>query len=320
MRKKTALLLSTVFCVVFLFPQCSKENENKHVSIEIAKQFGLAYAPIQIMEDLKLLEKRVPEADISWIQLSNTAAIREAMLGKGVDIGFMGIPPFLIGLDKGMEWKLFTGLSEMPVGLVTWREDIVSLKDFSEKEKIALPQPGSIQHILLSMAAGKILGDTAFFDNSLITMSHPDGMNALLTRTDVTAHFTSPPYLMQELDIPGMHLVLTGKEAVGSSFTFIAGSVTDKFSQKYPEIVNKIKEALQEAISFIKQEPGESVRILSEAYGIEEEDLRKYFSWEGIVYTEEITGLSSFTDFMYKQKYIDHPFEDLNQVLFQYEN
>ncbi len=254
MGKVNARLL-IVFLTILLLLLSRGRGKNQPVAVEIAKQFGLAYAPLEIMEALPLLDKKLPGVDVSWIQLSNAVAIREAMVGNGVDIGFMGIPPFLIGWDKGMKWKIFTGLSEMPVGLVTWREDISSLADFSKKDRIALPQPGSIQHILLSMGAEKELGDPAFFDASLLTMSHPDGMSALLTKTDVTAHFTSPPYIMLELEDPGMRTILTWKEAMGSSFTFIAGSVTDAFSKAHPDIMNQIRSALAEAISFIERNP-----------------------------------------------------------------
>ena len=55
-----------------------------------------------------------------------------------------------------MDWKLIAGLSVCPVGLVAGK----SIPDFAaltEQHRIALPQPGSIQHILLSMAAEREL-------------------------------------------------------------------------------------------------------------------------------------------------------------------
>ncbi len=55
----------------------------------------------------------------------------------------------------------------------------ITCADFSPDDRIALPQPGSIQHILLSMAAEKQLGKHDVFDNQLVTMKHPDGMTAL---------------------------------------------------------------------------------------------------------------------------------------------
>lgn len=45
-----------------------------------------------------------------------------------------------------------------PLGLQTNAENIKSLKDIKPTDRIALPAPGSIQHILLAMAAEKNWG------------------------------------------------------------------------------------------------------------------------------------------------------------------
>jgi len=227
MTKKTVRLCLFLFALLFIITGCEKKTEKIQV-LKIAEQFGLAYAPLQIMRCEKLIEKELQEIEIKWVRLGNAAAIREAVLSGNVDIGFMGIPPFLIGRDRGMEWKLFTGLSSAPVGLVTWKTGVQGIKDLGPSDRIALPQPGSIQHILLSMAAGDQLGDPSIFDNQLVTMSHPDGMSALLSKSDISAHFTSPPYIMKELQTEGMRLILDGTEVMGGPYTFIAGVATEE--------------------------------------------------------------------------------------------
>ena len=49
-------------------------------TLKIARQFGLAYAPLTIMENKQFIEKHSPETTVEWVQLGNTAAIREAIL------------------------------------------------------------------------------------------------------------------------------------------------------------------------------------------------------------------------------------------------
>jgi len=58
------------------------------------------------------------------------------------------------------------------------RSSIKSLKDFKPTDKIALPSPGSVQHILLAMAAEKELGSASALDQNLVAMAHPDGAAA----------------------------------------------------------------------------------------------------------------------------------------------
>jgi NitT/TauT family transport system substrate-binding protein len=282
---------------------CAKQSSDMQ-QVTIAEQYGLAYAPLQIMKELKLLEKNNSNLQVNWKQLGNTAAIREAMLAKEVDIGFMAIPPFLIGWDKGMEWKITGGLSSSPVGLVSNRSEISSIKDFTELDRIALPQPGSVQHILLSMACEKEFGDSHKLDNLLITMAHPEGMNALMAKTDVTAHFTAPPYLTGELKSKENRLVLSGEEAMGGEFTFIVGVATKSFHDGDSENYKVFLKALEESIAFIKTNKAEAIEILSKAYDIDQEEVAEYLDTQGVDYTTKVQGLDKFADFMKRNEYI----------------
>ena len=282
---------------------CGKQSSDMQ-QVTIAEQYGLAYAPLQIMKELKLLEKNNSNLQVNWKQMGNTAAIREAMLAKEVDIGFMAIPPFLIGWDKGMEWKIAGGLSSSPVGLVSNRSEVNTIKDFTELDRIALPQPGSVQHILLSMACEKEFGDSDKLDNLLITMAHPEGMNALMAKTDVTAHFTAPPYLTGELKSKENRLILSGEEAMGGEFTFIVGVATKSFHDRDPEDYKVFLKALEESITFIKTNKAEAVEILSKAYDIDQEEVAEYLDTQGVEYTTEVQGLDKFADFMKRNEYI----------------
>lgn len=305
--------LTVLSLILIVFSSCS-DKKSEGLSVTIAEQYGLAYAPLQIVKEKQFIENELPGIKVNWVRLENTAAIREAVLGGKVDIGFMGIPPFLIGWDKGMEWKIFTGLSKAQIGLVTWRDDINTLTDFGSDDRIALPQPGSIQHILLSMAAQKQLGRSNVFDNQLVTMKHPDGMNALLSRRDIAAHFTSPPYIMMELSEPDMKLVVDGREAMGGDYTFIAGMVTDKFSTKYPEILTHLRNAIALAGEVISKTPDEAVSILVKDYSISESTLLSYLTGGGLIYSIEVEGLDEFIKFMYAERYLGRIPENIDEI------
>ena len=296
-------LIAAAAVLLLFFSACSDTGKEK--KLIIAEQHGLAYAPLQIIKTERILENKLPGWKVEWKKLSNTAAIREAMLSGNLDIGFMGLPPFLIGYDKGMDWKMFTGLCEAPIGLVSWKKNINSLSDFSENDRIALPQPGSIQHILLAMASEKETGSPSFFDNRIVTMSHPDGMSALLSRKDIAAHFTSPPFIMKELQQPGFKLIISGKEAMGGDFTFIGGTVINSFSEKYPDVIDILNSSIQETIDFIKVNPVKAAEILSPVYNLEKEELYTYLTWEGMNFSRSISGMNQFIDFMKKNNYLE---------------
>ena len=264
--------------------------------LSIAYQYGLAYAPVQIMKEKGFLESRLPEHQIQWVQLANTAAIREAALAGDVDAGFLGIPPFLIARDRGMPWKLFCGLNRAPVGLVVPSGRWTSVDELPPGTRIALPQPGSIQHILLGMALEGAGEASDKLDDSLVSLKHPDGMNALLSGS-VDGHFTSPPYIFQESDEPGYEILFTGEDAVKGPYTFIAGMVSEELAEE-ETCIQALREALNESIDFLEKQPVPAHKILAEAYGLDTGLLKDYISRPGLVYDSEIRGLENFIDFM----------------------
>lgn len=275
-------------------------------TITIAQQFGLAYAPVQIMKDKGFLEKELQgNLKLEWVRLANTAAIREAVLAGDVDAGFLGIPPFLIALDQGMPWKLLCGLSQSPLGLVVPSGRWEKLEDIPQDVRIALPQPGSIQHILLTMALDRELGDSSYFNKNLVSLKHPDGLNALLAGS-VDGHFTSPPYIFMEEDMDEFEVLLTGEEAMGSPFTFIISMVTDKAASEFPDFPMALKKALERSISFMETNREESIQILSEAYSLDIINLTDYMNRPAMVYSTELLGLEKFISFMTEEGYLEN--------------
>ncbi len=310
-RSLIFILISCCLIPLALFSCRKKEDSN---TITIAEQYGLAYAPLQIMKAKGFLEEMDSSIRVNWVKLANTAAIREAVLAGDVDAGFMGIPPFLIGRDQKMPWKIAAGLSRAPLGLVVPDGTIQTLEDFTGARRIALPQPGSIQHILLTMALDRKYGDPSFLDAQLVSMKHPDGMNSLLSGS-VQGHFTSPPYLFQEEDQQGFSLLLSGEEAFGGPFTFIVGAVTEEFRESHPLLYSRYLEALEMAVDYLKESPRESAQILAESYGMEPSLIEEYLSRPGMVYETEVRGVEEFLGFMKRTGMIHH-IETADEVFF----
>ena len=302
--KNWTILLSLVLALVVL-SSCSRVPEKKEVIL--ADQYGLAYAPLDIMRHNGYLEDALKAAkldvEVVWKKLPNTAAMREAMLADELDFGFVGIPPFLIGKDKGMDWRIMVGLSESPLGLVAPKETD-SLETIREDQRIILPQPGSIQHILLSMYAEQELGDAKAFDTKLVSMSHPDGLLAMTNNQTDLLHFTSPPYLNQELDQENFRLLVDGETCFGGEFTFIVGICPERVYEDR-ELYQAVESAIRRSIAFMKASPDKAYEILLEKYSASELEALKYMT-----YSEEVKGLSRFIEFMNDQEIIQNQYEE----------
>jgi ABC-type nitrate/sulfonate/bicarbonate transport systems, periplasmic components len=305
-NKNGKIMLIVVIVFILILVGCrelmfSNETEKRETLI-IADQFGLAYAPIEIMKqkgflENALLENGLDDIEIKWQKFGNTVAIREAMLSGSLDIGFVGIPPFMLALDNGMPWRIMTGLSESNVSLITKDFEIENFSDLTDKNRIILPQPGSIQHILLMMAAEKVFDDAHKFDDQLIALSHPDGVIAYTAGDDLQLHFTTPPFIQEDLKAAGSHEILNGRDAFGEDFTFIVG-VCQESLYSDTLIYQSFMIALEEAISYINESPEEAYFILSENYDYSQDEIEKYLQRDQMYFSTEVKGIEKFISFM----------------------
>lgn len=286
--KKLILCIAALAACLSLFTGCGSSYE-----ISIAEQFGIAYAPLAIMKEQGLLEKKLPGIQVNWKQFGGPTAIREAMLSGDVDIGFMGAAPVLVGIDQGMPWRYVTGISMNEVAIVC-EKDYDSLADFTQQDRIAILNPACTQHVMLRLMAEKQLGDATAMDTRCVSLSHPDALQALLAETEITAHVSTPPYIGEELKA-GMKVLATGDELLGEPLTFITGVSLIQFHDEHPKEYTAFNEALQESIDYINNNLDEAVALLAPLYGISEEDLKEQMTFRGTIYTTQLNGIDALS-------------------------
>ena len=169
--KNVKKLVAIILClgVLFCLAACGNSEETKAQTLTIAYQGGIGYAPVHIMEAKKLIEKNFgEEITVNFVKLDSGAAINEGIIGGTIDIGCMGVAPAISGVAAGIPYKAISNLSSQSHGLMSNNKEITKLEDIKSEDKIALVNTGSIQHILLSMAAEKVLGDAHALDNNIV--------------------------------------------------------------------------------------------------------------------------------------------------------
>jgi NitT/TauT family transport system substrate-binding protein len=117
--------------------------------VRISKGYGILYLPLIVMEDRKLLEKKAAEAGlgdikVTWYLFDGGNVINDAMLAGTLDIAGTGAPGFLTLWSKAKgnsraEVIGVSGMSTTALVLNTTNADVKSLKDFSAKDRIAMP-------------------------------------------------------------------------------------------------------------------------------------------------------------------------------------
>lgn len=231
--------------------------------IHVAKQYGIGYLPIMVMQDQHLIEKNakalgLPNLAVGWNTLTDGSAMNDALLSGDLDFASGGIGAFVVLWAKTLDTlkvKSVGALDSMPAYLNTRDPNIRTDKDFTSKDRIAVPGVKvSPQAITLQRAAAKAWGDANYarLDPLTVNMSHPLGMQAMLSGAgEISSHFTSPPFQYEELRHPGVHTVLSTYDVWGGPQTFICAWTTTRFKDANPKAYAAFASALEESIDWI---------------------------------------------------------------------
>jgi len=241
-------------------------------TVRIAKQYGISYLPLTMMEEEKLLEKHAKAAGldlkVEWLRFSAGTGMNEALLSGNLDFAGGGVGPLLTIWGKtqtNYKVKGVAALNAMPLYLVTTNPNVKTIKDFTEKDKIALPAvKTSIQAITLQMAAEKMLGPDQRhkLDPLTVSMGHPDALATMLGgHSEIDAHFGSAPFQDEELKDPRAHKVLDSYDVLGGPHTFNSVWATSKFVESNPKVTKAFLDALEEAMTDIKADPAKAAAI-----------------------------------------------------------
>ena len=234
--------------------------------VTIAQQYGVSFLPLMWMEHNKLIEKHAKalglgEIKTNWAKLAGPAAINDGLLSGAVQFSAVGAPSLITlwGKTKGNIGVMgVSAVTTYPLYLNVRNPNVKSVKDFTDKGKIAVPAVKvSTQAIMLQMAAEKAFGEGNQFklDPFTVTLSHPDGMAALMSNTGgVDAHFTTSPFHEQELKIPGVRTLTTSYEILGGRAPALVVVATTKFREANPKTYHAFFAALKEAIDSINRD------------------------------------------------------------------
>ena len=304
------VLLGSMLLPVALFVFSARAEMSE---INVAQQYGISYLPLMLMEEQKLIEKHAKAAGldvkVGWAKFAGGNVMNDALLSNSLQFASGGVGPLITiwAKTKGnLDVKGVATLNSMPLYLNTRNPNVKSIKDFTEKDKIALPAVKiSVQALALQMAAEKAFGEgqQGRLDALTVSMSHPDAQTALLSgQSEITAHFGSPPFQYQQLKRPGIHTVLNSNDVLGGATTFNLVWTTAKFRNENPKLYDAFVKALEEATAFINKDKKAAaeayLRISKDKDSVA--DILAMLNDPQIVYTMTPQNIMSYANFMTK--------------------
>lgn len=308
--RKFKKLIATVLCMgmVASLAACggtAKESETEARKLTIAYQGGIGYAPIHVMEAKGLIQEHYEgDIEVEFVKLDAGAAINEGIIGGTIDIGCMGLGPAISGVSAGIPYKVISNLCSQSHGLMSNDANITTLAEITSEDKIALVNTGSIQHILLAMAAEAELGDAHALDNNIQSMSHAEGMAALESGT-VKLHLTSSPFIYQERESGKYTELAEISQVWPSGNSFLVAMASEKIYED-KELFDAVNAAMADAMEFINTNTEETAQIEMDYLGLDQETVMSYLNQEDCQFFSELRGAETMAQFMHRAGFIQN--------------
>lgn len=279
-------------------------------------QHGLPYTPIMTMSEMKLVEKHaakagLPNVKVEYRQLAGTSALIDSLIAGQMHAGVVGLPSIITlwARTSGtpQEVRGLCSVNSTPYMLVTNNKDVKTIRDFSTKDKIALPAVKiSAQAVTLQMAVAKEWGDAEYarLDHLTISRAHPEAAAAVMSgNTEINSHFAVSPFYFQEEATPGVRRILKSYDVFGGPASNGLLITTKSFRDQNPKIAGAIVAGLQEAHDFINAHPNDAAEIYLKATNDKKSDraqLAMMIKDPDHIWTATPQNAMTFATFMHK--------------------
>jgi NitT/TauT family transport system substrate-binding protein len=261
---RSVLVGITAFAVTLAAPAHAQEQ------VKIGIGYGLAFLPIYICEELKLVEKRAKElhldVKVSYQRFAGAGAVQQAIGSGAIDIGPFGTAPLLAawesGKDKPQQILAVSGMSTMPLTLLSNQPNVASLADIKPDDRIAMPSLTAPQMYMLELQSEKIFKKYDKLHDQVVALSPADAIAALVEGSSaVTAYFASPPFTELALRDAKIHRVLGSADIMNGKASFLLMGATRGYVEAHPQVPEALDKAMEDAARIIREDPRRAAQI-----------------------------------------------------------
>ena len=323
MSRSRATLRGTLAALVLLAAISPARSEQ----VKIGIGFGLAFLPFYIINDLHLFEKHAKVAGldvkVSYPRYPGALAMQYALTSGAIDFAPFGVSGLLLAREKTrgtpQEIVAVSGVTTLPLTLLTARPDIQSLDDLKAKDRIAVPVMTAPQTYLLRMHAEKKFGQADRLRSHIVALPHQDSVEALSTGTgDVAAYFSSPPFTQLALRDGKMRPLLSSPDVIGGKASFLVLGATRRTVELHPKWADLAARAMDEAADVIRKDPRRAAQVFLKFEPSQTLDVRML---EGILrdlkddFGSDVHGVKAYADFMTRHGRLKIPLKDWKDVV-----
>jgi NitT/TauT family transport system substrate-binding protein len=240
--------------------------------VRIVAQNGSNYLPLYVMEGQKLVEKHLAakglgSTSVVWSKLAGPSAIIDSFLAGAVHFSAQGVPSTALIWDRtrnGIGAKAVCALVASNIWLMTRKAELKSLRDLTDRDRIAVPSiKTSAQALFLWTAAEKEFGPGQWgkLDHLTVSLPHPDAMAAVLNPNgEITVHAATPPYSDLERKA-GLHSITDLYAVEGGAVTGLNFVSTEQFRKANPVTYDAVVAAYDEALDWINADKRRAAQL-----------------------------------------------------------
>lgn len=282
--------------------------------VVLVQQFGAVYLPAMVMESEKLVEKHLAAAGMAdvkvrWAKIGNPAAINDGFISGSIHFACQGVPSLAVLADRtrnSIGLKALGSVVNANIWLNTRNPAIKSLKDFTEKDRIAIPAlKVSTQAIMLHIGAESIWGpgNHTKIDHLIVALPHPEAIAAVTNAGhEINTHFATTPFHEGEMKA-GLRTVTSAYEIMGGPNTGLTFTSNEKFRRENPKVFAAVSKAFDESFEWVNSDKRRAARTyieLSKEKRLTEDELFATMSTPNLEYTKVPMRVYKMLDFLHR--------------------
>ena len=307
-RACVAAMVALVPALAFPPRACAEVPE-----VRIVAQNGSNYLPLYVMQGHRLVKKHLAakglaSTTVSWTRLAGPSAIIDSFLAGAVQFSAQGVPSTALIWDRtrnGIGVKAVSALVASNIWLMTRKSELKSLRDLTDRDRIALPSiKTSAQALFLWTAAEKEFGAGQWgrLDHITVSLPHPDAMAAVLNAGgEITVHAATSPYADLERKA-GLHAITDLYAVEGGAVTGLNFVSTEQFRKANPVTYDAVVAAFDEAINWINTDKRRAAQFYLETSKekMSLDDLTQILTAPDYIFGQTPHGVTAALDMLHK--------------------
>jgi len=208
-----------------------------------------------------------------WKLFASGPDIVNAFANKEIDLAYIGLPPAIIGIDRGVPIICVAGghvegtvmIARQEFGTLDELKNINAVLAQFNGKVIGSPPKGSIHDVIINNAI-----EEAGFDIRVKNFLWTDFVLEALVDGDIEAAVGTPSLAVAAARANGARIVIPPDALWPSNPSY--GIVVRRELLDFPDVITGFLELHEKASNFIREKPGDAARIVSGLTGIVDED------------------------------------------------